>query len=140
MFIKKINDSKYMMRLEKDEMVMESIKKFAKKYNVKSAEVRALGAIDYVSLSLYRPATKDYDTREFNEPFEISCLYGNISSLNGEPYSHIHISLNNTNYEGIGGHLNEARISATLEAYIDVFDVVVDRKKDENVNLNVWDI
>lgn len=140
MKIKKINDNKYMLRLEKGEKIIESIKNFAKEYNIKSGEIRALGAVGYASLSLYIPSTKSYNTKEFNEAFEISYLYGNISSKDNEPYLHVHICLTNENYEGIGGHLNEAIITATLEAYIDVFDVEIKRMKDDNINLNVWDI
>lgn len=140
MKIKKISENKYMIRLEKGEKIMASLKEFANEYNVESGEIRALGAVGYASLSLYTPENKSYITKEFNEPFEISYLYGNFSRMNNQPYLHVHICLNNKNFEGIGGHLNEATITATFEGYIEVFDTKINRVNDSNVNLNVWDI
>ena len=140
MIIKKLSENKFMMRLEKGEEIIESIKNFAKEYNVKSGEIKALGAVNFVSVSLYTPENKSYITKEYSEPFEITNLYGNISSINNEPYLHIHITLANKDFNCVGGHLNKAIISATFEGYIETFDAEINRVKDENINLNVWDI
>ena len=51
-----------------------------------------------------------------------------------------HITLANKDFNCVGGHLNKAIISATFEGYIETFDAEINRVKDENINLNVWDI
>ena len=62
MIIKKLSENKFMMRLEKGEEIIESIKNFAKEYNVKSGEIKALGAVNFINVSLYTPENKSYIT------------------------------------------------------------------------------
>ncbi len=65
-------------------------------------------------------------------------LTGTINTMNGEFYTHIHMSAGNDKGEVFGGHLNKAVVSATCEMVIDVIDGSVDRKYDEETGLNVF--
>lgn len=58
--------------------------------------------------------------------------------MNGEYYSHIHMSAGNEKGEVFGGHLNRAVVGATCEMIITVIDGCVDRVKDESLGLNVF--
>ena len=59
--------------------------------------------------------------------------------MNGEFYSHLHMSAGNDKGEVFGGHLNKAIVSATCEMIINIIDGTVDRKYDENIGLNLFD-
>ena len=69
---------------------------------------------------------------------EIVSLIGTVNTMNGEYYSHLHMSAANESGAVVGGHLNAARVSATCEMVIRVIDGAVDRFKDDVTGLNLF--
>ena len=65
-------------------------------------------------------------------------LTGTVNTMNGEYYSHLHMSAANESGAVVGGHLNAARVSATCEMVIHVIDGTVDRFKDGVTGLNLF--
>ena len=57
--------------------------------------------------------------------------------MDGKFYSHLHMSAGNEKGEVVGGHLNQAYVSATCEMVIRLIDGKVDRAFDEEVGLNL---
>ena len=133
-------DDTYVVRLEKGEEVVNSLKKLCDKENIKLASIEGLGATNHVVVGLYDLDQKVYHNKEFNEAFEISSLIGNISRMNDESYLHIHINLADENMKTFGGHLYECVISATCELFIRVINGEVNRFKDEDSGLNLYDL
>ena len=68
----------------------------------------------------------------------IVSLTGTVNTMNGEYYSHLHMSAANESGAVVGGHLNAARVSATCEMVIRVIDGAVDRFKDDVTGLNLF--
>ena len=58
--------------------------------------------------------------------------------MNGEFYTHIHMSAGNDKGEVFGGHLNKAIVSATCEMVINIIGGNVDRYFDEAIGLNLF--
>ena len=58
--------------------------------------------------------------------------------MNGEYYSHIHMSAGNEKGEVFGGHLNKAFVSATCEMVINIIDGHISREFDEEIGLNLF--
>ena len=58
--------------------------------------------------------------------------------MNGEFYSHIHMSAGNDKGEVFGGHLNRAIVSATCEMVINIIDGTVDREFSDDIGLNLF--
>ncbi|MBD7910787.1 MULTISPECIES: PPC domain-containing DNA-binding protein [Clostridium] len=135
--IYKIFGDKIVVRLEKGEEVVASIKELCKKENIKAGSISALGATNHVVIGIYKVDEQKYYSNTFDEDLEITSLTGNISVMDDEPYLHIHATLGNIKGQCIGGHLNEARISATCEIIIQKIDGQVERKFDESIGLNV---
>lgn len=125
-------------RLDKNEEILAEVKKIALAENIKLASVSALGAIDKFTVGVYKVDEKKYYANSFAGWFEIVSLTGTISTMNGEYYCHLHLSAGDENGQVFGGHLNEARISATCEMVIRIIDGEVDRRLDEEVGLNVF--
>lgn len=131
-------DSKYVIRLEKGEEIVESIKKLCEKEDIRLGTISGIGATNRAVIGLFETNTKEYHSKELTGDMEITSLVGNISQMDGEVYLHIHINLANEENKVFGGHLTSAIISATGEIVIDVIEGVVDRKFDEEVGLNLF--
>lgn len=124
--------------MDKGEEILAKIKEISLKENIKLASVQALGATDEFTVGVYKVDEKKYYANEFKGYFEIVSLTGTINIMNGEFYTHIHMSAGNDKGEVFGGHLNKAVVSATCEMVIDIIDGNVDRKYDEETGLNVF--
>ena len=131
--------TKYVVRLEKGEEVVESLKTLCRENNIRLGTVSGIGAVDKAIIGLFEPATKKYHPRELTRVMEITSLMGNISEMKGEVYLHLHITLADSSYQTFGGHLNSAVISATGEIVIDVIDGKVDRRFSEEIGLNLFE-
>lgn len=130
--------NKIIARMDKGEEILAKIKEISLKENIKLASVQALGATDEFTVGVYKVDEKKYYANEFKGYFEIVSLTGTINTMNGEFYTHIHMSAGNDKGEVFGGHLNKAIVSATCEMVIDVIDGSIDRKYDEETGLNVF--
>jgi predicted DNA-binding protein with PD1-like motif len=81
--------------------------------------------------------TKKYQSKEFTGDHEITSLVGNITTLNGEVYLHLHVTICNVEHKALGGHLTSAVISATFEGIIDIIDGQINRDYNDEVGLNL---
>lgn len=126
------------VRLQRGEEILTELKKVALSENIKLAKISAIGATDYFVVGAYSVEEKKYYKNEFKGVFEITNLCGNITTMNGEYYAHLHITCADEKSNCYGGHLNECRIAATLELFIDIIDGSVDRIKDEETGLNIF--
>lgn len=130
--------NKIIARIDKGEEILTTIKEISLKENIKLASVQALGATDEFTVGVYKVDEKKYYANEFKGYFEIVSLTGTINTMDGEFYTHIHMSAGNDKGEVFGGHLNKAIVSATCEMVIDIIDGNVDRNYDEETGLNVF--
>lgn len=140
MFYKVCEDT-IIVRLEKNEDVIQSIEAICKKENVTLGYVTGIGAVNHVVMGLFATEEKKYYTKQYDGDFEISALVGNITTQNGEVYSHLHITITNSVQETVyGGHLNQAIVSATAEIFIRTLKGAVERVFDEKIGLNVMQL
>ena len=87
-----------------------------------------------------------FDTKEkvfkghtWEGDLEIVSIGGNINTMNGETYTHFHISVADESGNVYGGHLTEAVISGTGELVLTEIEGTVDRKFDEEIGLNLFE-
>ena len=131
--------SKILVRIDKDEEILEKVKELALKEKIRLAAVQALGATNSFTVGVYNVAEKKYYANTFSGSFEIVSLTGTINTMNGEFYTHLHMSAGNDKGEVFGGHLNRAVVSATCEMVVDVLDGTVDRAYDPVTGLNLFE-
>lgn len=126
------------LRIDKGEEILESIKSLALKENIKLANVNALGTVGEFTVGVFKTQEKKYYSNEFKGDFEIVSLTGTINTMNGEFYSHLHMSAGDDKGQVLGGHLNKAIVSATCEMIINIIDGTVDREYNEEIGLNLF--
>lgn len=115
-----------------------SSKAIALAENIKLASISALGATNDFTVGVFKVDEKQYYSNDFQGNFEIVSLTGNINTMNGEFYSHLHMSAGDDQGRVFGGHLNRAIVSATCEMVINIIDGTLDRYFDETVGLNLF--
>ncbi len=125
-------------RIDRGEEILEQLQKICLQEDVKLANINAIGAIDDFTVGVFDTKKKEYYSRHITGIFEILSLLGTVNTMNGEYYSHLHLSTANEKGEVFGGHLNNAFVSATCEMVINVSNGQVDRKFDEEIGLNLF--
>ena len=124
------------VRLDKNEEIVEQVRVLAEKEKIRLATVEALGAVDDFTVGVFFTNEKIYYSNRFQGAYEIVSLTGTISTMDGNFYQHLHMSAGDAKGAVKGGHLNSANVSATCEMVIRIIDGEVDRYHDEEIGLN----
>ena len=133
---RRFNDT-ILLRIDRGEEIIETVKKVAEKEHIRLASVEALGATDDFTVGVYDVAEKHYDSKTFTGAYEIVSLIGTITEKDGAFYQHLHMSAGNARCEVFGGHLNRAVVSATCEMVIRILPGVVGRRPDPEIGINL---
>ena len=126
------------VRIDKNEEIVEQVRVLAEKEKICLATVEALGAVDDFTVGVFFTNEKKYYSNRFQGAYEIVSLTGTISTMDGHFYQHLHMSAGDAKGNVKGGHLNSANVSATCEMVIRIIDGEVDRYHDEEIGLNLF--
>ena len=133
---RRFNDT-IILRIDRGEEIIETVKAVAEKEHIRLASVSALGATDEFTVGVYDVDAKRYDSKTFVGPHEIVSLTGTITEKDGAFYQHLHMSAGNRDCKVVGGHLNRAVVSVTCEMVIRVLPGAVDRRPDPETGINL---
>lgn len=132
-------NQRYVVRLNRNEEVIEQLTQLAQNEKIQLASVTGLGATNEVTVGLYRVKDQKYISKTLRGDMEITSLVGSITTKEDAPYLHLHINVADENQNVQGGHLNKCIISATCEIFVDVINGCVNRKFDEEIGLNLFE-
>ena len=121
------------VRLDPGEEITEQMRTLAQ-----LANVQGLGAVSGFTAGVYDLEKKQFLPREYRGTYEIVSLTGTINTMDGEFYCHLHMSAAGEDGLVVGGHLNRAVISATGELVVTQIQGRVDRRRDPDVGLNLF--
>ena len=139
MFYRKTGDT-YLVRLEIGEEIMAALRELCGKEKINLAEVSALGATDHAVIGVYDLASATFQPEELNGLMEIASLTGNVTTMKGEPYLHLHTVLADQEHRVHAGHVNEMRIGLTCEMFVRTLPGKMERERDEQLGINVWSV
>lgn len=139
MKVKKIN-SGYLIKLEKNEKLVQTLIKFCEEHRINSGWISGIGSLAEIELAYYRLDRKEYSHEKIEEPLEIVSLMGNIAFFENKHAVHAHIVASDAEMKTYAGHLQEAVISATCEIFLIDFDAKIERKHSPEIGLNLLDI
>lgn len=122
----------YILRLQRGEEVIQSLKYFVEKENIPSGILWGIGAMEEVEIGYFNDRKKDYLKKKFKNSVEILSLSGSITKIEKKPYIHIHCVIGDEKHRCFGGHLFSGKITATGEIYIYKLKKEIKRKKDVN--------
>lgn len=129
----------YVVRLQRGEEVLACLRELCEKESISLGTVSAIGAVNHVVVGVYRVDEQKYVANTFDGVMELTSLMGNITEKDGEPYLHLHATFRDLTGKVIGGHLNEAVVSATCELFVRKVEGHVGRRLDPETGLNIFD-
>ncbi len=128
----------YMLRIDIGEEITESLKKMCKQEGIRLAEVNAIGASDHAVVGVYDLQEQAYRREELTGFMEIAGLTGSVTSMDGNPYVHLHAVLADGENRLHGGHVLQMRVGATCEMFVKALEGEVTREKNEDLGINRW--
>lgn len=134
------NENVIVARLDIDDEIIASLEIICKENDIKSARVHAIGAVKSATVAMFDFAKGDYNETKLDRFMELLSLEGNVTRMNGENYIHLHATFGNSEGKAYGGHLKNAVIGATCEMFIEPLENVVNRIKDSDTGLNIFDL
>ena len=138
---KPVKDNAFVLSIDNHEEVSAALMAFCIENGIAAGNVTGLGAVSEATFRFLDPCTLKYVDKTFTEQMEITNLTGNISSMDGRPYLHLHMTAGRKDYSCVGGHLLRAVINGACELYVEAFPGVdVLRYKDPETGLNLYDL
>lgn len=125
----------YIIYVEKDEAIMETLTKFCKDHNVDNGQLSGIGAIKEIDFGAYDLENKEYIRYQYDNLWELTSYQGNVLLKDGEPFIHAHITVSDHNLDVKGGHLFEAKVGAVGEFVLRKIDTDGKREHDPNIGL-----
>ena len=130
-------DNKIVVRIDSGEEIIDALECICVEEGVWTAQVSAIGAISNFTVSIFKTAQKQYKSTEYTGNYEIISLMGNVTTRAGKFHPHLHMSAVGKEGLMVGGHLNHAIVSTTVEMIIEVIDGKVERKRNVVIGLDV---
>jgi predicted DNA-binding protein with PD1-like motif len=118
MRFQQVNDTSWIVRLERGEAVFPTVLKFLNKNAIKGGYISGIGAVESLDLAYYQLETKEYKMQTFEGSLEVASLTGFIAQKENLTTLHLHGVFANGQLEPVAGHLVTATVSGTLELKI----------------------
>lgn len=127
------------LRIQKGEEILTCLKEVCEKEYITLGSVTGLGAVGEVTLGVFNRENFAYEKQTYTGDMEIASCVGNISTMEGKNYLHIHMVVGNVT-DGIchAGHLNRAVVSLTGEFILHKIEGTVEREYSPEVGLNLF--
>ena len=134
----KIDNNKVYVKLDKNDLINQSLLDLSNDLSLNFVWLNGIGAIKNPQMGYFDIDRKDYDRKIFNGDYELTSYMGNISLKDGERFIHSHISFSDSKYNVFGGHLFDAKISAAGEFILFLGNKNINRYFDNDVGLFFW--
>lgn len=139
MYIYKQMGNRYVVSINNHEEIVKALVSFCHEMKIESGVISGIGAINELTLRFFNPDTKRYEDKTFHEQMEIANLTGNISTLDGKVYLHLHITVGRRDCSALAGHLLAATLSGAGEFVVEDYGEQVSRVYNPDLGLNVYD-
>lgn len=131
---------RFLVRFEVGEKLPDALTNLAGERAWKSASLTGIGAVKDVLLGAYELADKRYSKFPVDGVVELVSLVGNLSWLNEQPMWHLHALVSDAKGVVTGGHLFNLSVAVTVECWIHVSKLPIERKSDPYTGLNLLDL
>jgi uncharacterized protein len=112
----------------------------AKRHGLGAAQLVGIGAFSRVTLGYFDCEKKKYEPILVPEQVEVVSLIGNLTTYDGAPRLHAHVTVARSDGTTRGGHLLEGRVRPTLEITVEELPIRVHRSLDAASGLPLIDV
>lgn len=133
------SENKYVLRLDRREELIKSLKSFCIKNKIKGGFFLGIGAASRAEIAYYDFNKKKYFPKKLKGPLEIANLTGNIAVKNKELIIHTHVALGDKEMKTFSGHVNSLIVSPACEILLIKFSKEIKRKYFDDIGLNLMD-
>ena len=137
MLFSQLSPTTFVIRLEKGDDILPSLRRFAAKKRIGAGVFEGIGSLNTAKLGHYDFHTKNYKFEVFSEDLEILSLSGNIATMDNAPLPHAHVTLGKRDFSVIGGHLDEGSFANMVEIGLSSLPGKLVKSRDEEVGLNL---
>jgi predicted DNA-binding protein with PD1-like motif len=127
----------FVLRFDKDEEVLEGLRKFMQEQAVSACAFFGVGACSSAELLHYNSHVKVYRSKPYFEDLEMVSFGGNGGVMDDKPILHVHGSFGRNDFTVIGGHVDKAVVSGTCEIFLTKLEGALERKQNQDLNLNL---
>jgi len=111
---------RWMLRLEEQEEVIETLSEFAHREGIRAgAVVAGIGQVRRATIGYWDGSR--YLPQELTVPHEVLGLTGSIAQADGAPSLHLHLTAAGPDYRAVGGHLLRASVGVLMEIVVEAF-------------------
>ena len=130
----------YVIRLEKGDEIIDSLKTLVEKEEIRGGFFYGLGAVKNVSLGYFDVGKKEYKEKSFEQDFELTSMVGDVAFSGEKIIVHAHVTLAGEDFKVVAGHLNKATATATTEIVFNPVEGKLSKKIDPITGLNLMDL
>ncbi len=129
----------YAVIFRKGDEVLSGLTDFALQYHVGDAHFTGIGAVSGATVGWLDLSRKVYHRIPVNQQVEVLSMIGDVATFNGRPVVHAHLVLGKQDGSTVGGHLWEAIVNPTLEVFVTVNTVALEKVPDDESGMKVID-
>jgi predicted DNA-binding protein with PD1-like motif len=126
--------------VDRGEDLFSSLYKVQEELGFTGAQVKGIGALKNTEIGFFHCDEKNYDRVVLEEERELLSMDGNFTFNEGKPFFHLHVVLGNDDYTTSGGHLFSATVAVTLEVYLQINNLRVERHPNKEIGLNLCEL
>lgn len=109
-----------MIRLEKGDMLIDSIIELARNESITGGYFSGVGAVKNITIGFRNDQTNRYEFSEIHETCELASLQGTLGEKDGKPIPHLHAVLAHWGGMVSAGHIKNAEIAITAEIFLNL--------------------
>jgi len=131
----------YMGSIDYGHDILTTLETFCREHDIQTAWLNLMGALSEVTLAYYEQEGHQYVQKHFTGEFEILNGTGNISLKDNSPMAHVHLTLSNTSFGCIGGHLVKGTskvFACEFALFVLEGETLLQRKPDDKTGLALW--
>jgi predicted DNA-binding protein with PD1-like motif len=130
----------YAVVFGKGDEAMSGLTEWAQREGIAAAHLTAIGAFSAVMFGWFDAGHRAYRNIPVDQQVECISLIGDVGLFSGKPALHVHGSVGLPDGSVRGGHLIRATVWPTLEVFVSVADGVLDKERDEETGLWLFDL
>ncbi len=121
----------YVLRVMRDEEILETLRRFCRDMHIGAGALSGLGAVKDSRFGHYDLSQKKFVFTDYPDMLELLSMSGNIATVEGKPWVHVHGVFSDDENRVLGGHVDSMIAAITAEIQLVTHDATIERKPDE---------